>query len=56
MNQVEELGDLGIKRGCPDRFHGGDGEVKRGISLNLLDITTRECRINVVQDFLIGWN
>jgi hypothetical protein len=27
-NEVEELGNLGVKCGCLDRFHGSDGEVK----------------------------
>ena len=41
-DKVEKLGDLGVKRGGPYRFHGGDGEVKRGVSLDLLNLTTRE--------------
>ena len=55
-NQVEELRHFAVKRGGFHRFHGGDGEVKRGISLNLLYETTRECPINVVTNFLVGWN
>jgi hypothetical protein len=55
-NQVEELRHFAVKRGGFHCFHGGDGEVKRGVSLNLLNVTTRECRINVVADFLIGWD
>ena len=55
-NEVEELGDLGVKRGCPYRFHGGDNEVKLSVSLNLLNVTTREHRVNIVADFLIGWD
>ena len=55
-NEVEELGDLGVKRGGLHRFHGGDVEVKRGVSLNLLHVTTREGSVNVVANFLIGWN
>ena len=55
-NQVEKLRHFAFKRGGEHRFHGGDGEVKRGVSLNLLDETTRECCVNVIANFLIGWD
>ena len=55
-NEVKKLGNLGVESGCLDRFHGGDGEVKRGVSLNLLNETSCKRRINIVADFLIGWN
>ena len=54
-DKVEELRHFAVKRGGAYRFHGGDGEVKRGVSLNLLNKATRESRINVVADFLVGW-
>ena len=55
-NEVKKLGNLGVESGCLDRFHGGDGEVKRGVSLNLLNKATHESCINIITDFLIGWN
>ena len=55
-NEVEELRHFAVKRGGAHRFHSGDGEVKRGISLNLLDKATRESCVYVVADFLVGRN
>ena len=55
-DKVEELRHFAVKRGGFDCLHGRDGDVKRGVSLNLLNKTTRECCVNVVADFLVGWN
>ena len=49
-NEVEELGDLAVKRGCLHRVHGGNEEVVGCVAFNALYECSLQGSVDAVPD------